>query len=529
VGYPARYECDVVMSDGTVAHLRPIRPTDADPLVAFHEGLSRETVYLRFFGVHPHLRPTEVEHFVSVDYRDRLALVVEIGGALAAVARYDRTPGTDRAEVAFVVTDARQGLGLGTLLLEHLAAAARAQGISAFFAETLGDNRPMLEVFQQVGFGCHRKWEGGVVDLSFPIEPTQTYLDAVIHRELLATHRLLQPLVERIERRVPAGNVGLICQSVARTAAIAGACRSGPLGVSSLVVAGHDLDAEVHDLLGYLALDPSTEVIGLELSHLARPRRFVALARATSWRKPIVVLVPPAERWLGSGADLAGAEAGIWEQSGVEVVERVEDFIRRLKRLVVQRRTKTWTAPVRGALAEISGCQLRRARVVLDTANSNGSPRAADRAPALPPEATTELFAAYGVISNPGAAAFLPSAVCLTIGQDPVCGLSASLTSTAAGDTTGSCVRSLPLTEIDVDDLVRSVGAQLADTPVLGELIERSCRLVEDQPEICHLELPMSAAGLPLDPPVVLLGPVRSTQDDPFVRRVVPPVVCVHS
>src|SRR5579862_5385683 len=86
--YPARYECDALMSDGTVAHIRPIRPSDGDALVAFHDALSRQTSYLRFFNVHPHLQASEVEHFVCVDYRDRLALVVEIGGSLAAVARY---------------------------------------------------------------------------------------------------------------------------------------------------------------------------------------------------------------------------------------------------------------------------------------------------------------------------------------------------------------------------------------------------------------------------------------------------------
>lgn len=121
-------------------HVRPITPEDADHLVAFDARLSPETVYLRFFTAKPTLSPEQAERFACVDHEHRVALVAELGDLLVAVARYDREIGTDSAEVAFVVSDDHQGRGIGTILLEHLASAARENGITRFVAETLPGN-----------------------------------------------------------------------------------------------------------------------------------------------------------------------------------------------------------------------------------------------------------------------------------------------------------------------------------------------------------------------------------------------------
>ena len=89
-GYPAEWESDVVLTDGGTAHVRPIRPTDADALVALHARLSEETIYLRFFTPHPVLSTLEIERFTQVDYDDRMALIAELDDEMVAVARYDR-------------------------------------------------------------------------------------------------------------------------------------------------------------------------------------------------------------------------------------------------------------------------------------------------------------------------------------------------------------------------------------------------------------------------------------------------------
>ncbi len=166
-GYPSELEDDVATSLGTV-HVRPIRPEDGPALIAFHDALTPQTQYLRFFHAHPHLSAAEVERFTNVDYGRRLALVLERDGELIGVGRYD-TLDAHEAEVAFVVADAFQSHGLGALLLHRLADAARARGLTRFVAETLPGNQRMLAVFRESGFGARTSFEGDVVRVTFPI------------------------------------------------------------------------------------------------------------------------------------------------------------------------------------------------------------------------------------------------------------------------------------------------------------------------------------------------------------------------
>jgi acyl-CoA synthetase (NDP forming)/GNAT superfamily N-acetyltransferase len=195
--YPEEWELDALLRDGTAVHVRPIRPDDRDALVAFHSRLSPDTIYRRFFSPRPVLPPKDVERFTNVDYRDRMALIAVINGEMAGVARYDRDNGgdADEAEVAFVIEDRHQGRGLGSLLLEHLAAAARERGITAFFAETLAENRAMLGVFRDAGFVAERRFEDGLVHLRFPIAETPEAMEAMAERERRSSVQSMTPLL----------------------------------------------------------------------------------------------------------------------------------------------------------------------------------------------------------------------------------------------------------------------------------------------------------------------------------------------
>lgn len=182
--YPAEWEFDALARDGTPLHVRPIRPDDAPRLAAMHARLSIETIYRRFFAGLRVLSQSTLERFTRIDYVDRLALVATIGDAIVAVARYERLPASRlEAEVAFVVDDEHQGRGIGTLLLEHLAAAARERGIERFVADTLADNRPMLSVFRDAGFAVTRASAEGLVHVTFPIAETPASLAAMDQRE----------------------------------------------------------------------------------------------------------------------------------------------------------------------------------------------------------------------------------------------------------------------------------------------------------------------------------------------------------
>ncbi len=172
--FPAEWVCDVQTLDGAIVHMRPIRPADGTGLIKFHEGLSSQSVYRRFFYLHQRLSSAEIERFTHVDYVNRLALVVVDGERLVAVGRYERIPETTEAEVAFVVADEFQHHGIGTLLLEHLADAAVTRGITTFVAQTLTENHDMLDVFMKSGFAVTTRSDYGTVSLRFSIEPDET-------------------------------------------------------------------------------------------------------------------------------------------------------------------------------------------------------------------------------------------------------------------------------------------------------------------------------------------------------------------
>ena len=181
-GYPSQWEADIVMRDGTVAHVRPITPADGDALRAFHAGQSDESIYLRFFAPLKTLSDKDVHRFTHVDYTDRVALVAMMRDDIIGVGRYDRIDARS-AEVAFNISDHYQGKGIGSVLLEHLAAVAREFGIIKFTAEVLPQNRKMLKVFTEAGYEVSRRIEDGVVEVEFEIEPTDSSRNVAMSRE----------------------------------------------------------------------------------------------------------------------------------------------------------------------------------------------------------------------------------------------------------------------------------------------------------------------------------------------------------
>lgn len=195
--YPDRWESDVVLSDGGTMSVRPIRPSDAERIVQFHERQSPESIYFRFFSPRPVLSERDVERFTQVDYVDRMAFIGLIGEDLVGVARYDRHRARSDAEVAFFIDDRHHGRGMATVLLEYLAAAAREVGISGFTASVLPHNRKMLGVFTQAGFTARSHFEEGVIEVELGIEPTPAALAAIEARaataEARSVERILKP------------------------------------------------------------------------------------------------------------------------------------------------------------------------------------------------------------------------------------------------------------------------------------------------------------------------------------------------
>jgi len=195
--YPKHWESDVVLADGGTVHIRPVRPDDGDRLQDLYSRLSDESLYLRFFSPVPPPTARQLEQISEIDYERRFSLVAELGDDIVAIARYDRTGDDDAAtaEVAFSVQDDQHGRGLGSILLEHLAAVAREAGIRRFEAWTMPNNHKMLRVFSDAGFEVTRRFDAGTVEVSFAIEPTPESVAVQRDREHRAEARSMARLL----------------------------------------------------------------------------------------------------------------------------------------------------------------------------------------------------------------------------------------------------------------------------------------------------------------------------------------------
>ncbi len=306
--FPQDLVADVLLADGSVAAVRPIRPADKEALRALHDALSEESKRFRYFSYHPVISEEELESSVTVDYVSRLALVALLAGDLVAVARYERTTAAE-AEIAFAVRDDLQGRGLATLLLEHLAAAAMARGITTFIADVLAENRKMLEVFRQAGFEETAAFEGGVIRVTLRLRASEHYRRRVQERDrrasALSMGRLLRP-----------GSVALIgatnrANSIGRALLenILSCDYSGPL---------YPVNPSGGEIAGLPVARSVTEIAGpVDLAVIAVPARFVAGVLEECGRKKVAGAVV-----ISAGFAETGPEGAALEREILEVARR---------------------------------------------------------------------------------------------------------------------------------------------------------------------------------------------------------------
>ncbi len=165
---------DILLRDGAVLRMRALRQSDREALIELFKRCSPETIRYRFLRMITSLPDSLLDKLVEVDGEEHVALVVTQGEGpgekVVAVGRYfteeDRR---EVAEVSFLVEDAMQKRGIGTVLLDTLAEIARRHKVTRFSADVLADNRLMLSVFRKAGYGLSSNISYGVTHLEFPI------------------------------------------------------------------------------------------------------------------------------------------------------------------------------------------------------------------------------------------------------------------------------------------------------------------------------------------------------------------------
>lgn len=185
---------DVLLTDGTVACIRPLAASDEGELRALHDAMGEDAVRLRFFTVNRSAGKNYVRHLATGTGDTVLALVAVLRNSIVALATAERVS-HEEAEVAFLVADEVRGHGVGSLLLEHLAAGCRARGIRRFVADVLWDNDTMVRVFRDAGFTLSRTAADGVVTFEISTAATPEALRAADLRESHSEEVSLRPLL----------------------------------------------------------------------------------------------------------------------------------------------------------------------------------------------------------------------------------------------------------------------------------------------------------------------------------------------
>lgn len=170
--YPTQYVTPWTLKDGTPVTIRPIRQEDEPLMVQFHETLSEQSVYFRYFHLvklQSRVAHERLTRICFIDYDREMALVADYQEPetgihkILAVGRLSKLHGANEAEFAMLVSDQYQCSGLGTQLLRLLLQVGGDEQLDRISAEILSDNRAMQRVCQKLGFHIHRTAEASVV------------------------------------------------------------------------------------------------------------------------------------------------------------------------------------------------------------------------------------------------------------------------------------------------------------------------------------------------------------------------------
>jgi acetyltransferase len=180
--YPMQYVWQEETADGEPITIRPIRPEDEPAMIRFHESLSEQSVYMRYFHMMNLNQRTAHERLTRIcfiDYDREMALVAEDTNPetgereILGVGRLSRPGGvTDEAEFSVLVSDRHQKRGVGTMLVERLLDVGREEGLDRITAQILLDNGPMQRISRRLGFELYRDMEEMVMKASLDLLQT---------------------------------------------------------------------------------------------------------------------------------------------------------------------------------------------------------------------------------------------------------------------------------------------------------------------------------------------------------------------
>jgi GNAT superfamily N-acetyltransferase len=189
--YDLQYHEDVELLDGTRVQLRLVRPEDKALLLDGFNRLSPESRYRRFFTPKTSLSTRELEYLTECDNTNHLAIGALLDGHGVGVARFIRCEDDrDVAEAAIAVVDAIHGKGLGRILLERLAGAARERGVTHFRCDVLEANERMRALLDEIAPSARKRSDGSVITVEYALPAEEPHFkDSALYRFLAQVAR----------------------------------------------------------------------------------------------------------------------------------------------------------------------------------------------------------------------------------------------------------------------------------------------------------------------------------------------------
>jgi GNAT superfamily N-acetyltransferase len=167
--YPIHLE-ETIEIDAERVTIRPAKPVDERRIQEHFYNLEKDDVIARFFHEKTSFVHDEVKGVSLIDYIKDLTIVAVVGefgfGTVIGIGEYLVDPATNEAEIAFSISKPYQQKGLGTILLNKLAYAARENGISGLMAYTSPQNKGMNELFRKLPYKVDSFFDGDMLRLS---------------------------------------------------------------------------------------------------------------------------------------------------------------------------------------------------------------------------------------------------------------------------------------------------------------------------------------------------------------------------
>jgi len=170
--YPKKYETLWKLRDGRTVLLRPIKPEDEPLWLEMFQNFSEQSIRYRFFNIIKDT-PHEVRvRYCNIDYDREIAIVAELTEdgqrKILGVVRVPIEPGRKTGEIAVIVADPWQGLGLGSKMMDYMIEICKDKKLETIYGVMLSDNYQAINLMKKMGFTIRYLPDGtvkGTLDL----------------------------------------------------------------------------------------------------------------------------------------------------------------------------------------------------------------------------------------------------------------------------------------------------------------------------------------------------------------------------